>query len=191
MAETVRLTARKSRIADILAGNSEIEAPRVNILGVVVDVTSEEPPAFVVDDRSGLVVVRQFEKRATPPIGVPVCVIGRVRDHAGQRYIASEIAKQVDSAWLDVRSLELAKQSSFVTPSAPGAASDGEERVIDDIIDERAKVLNVIRALDEGPGAQMDDVLAKTGADGEKTIAFLLQRGDVFEISPGKLKILE
>ena len=189
MVEGGRLVAQKARVADIVAGNVQTAegAARVNIMGCVVAVNPEEPPSFMMDDTSALVLVRQFDKRAAPQIGSVVCVIGRVRDHQGERYIASEIVRPLDTAWVAVRSLELARASSFVTPSLVSA----EERVEDDAEDADASMLAVIRDLDEGTGASLDDIVSHTGPDAEKTVQFLLRRGDVFEVSPGRIKILE
>jgi hypothetical protein len=189
MVEGGRLTARKARIADVVAGNvEEAAAPRVNVVGVVVTMTPGEPPSFVLDDRSALVVVRQFDKQPAPPVGTVALVIGRVREYGGERYITSEIVRQVANKWLEVRALELMHQTSFVTPTLKPAMV--EERVVDDVTDGDATVLGIIRALDIGQGVLVDDILAKA-PDREKTINLLLQRGDVFEVSPGRLKILE
>ena len=179
-----RLVARKMRLADVIAGNLIEEAPRVNIIGVVVSVNAQEPPSFVMDDGSALVLVRQFDGRMSPAIGAAACIIGRVREYGGQRYIASEIVRTLDARWLAVRSLELAKESSFITPSLPSA----EERVSDD--DAHAPLLEAIRSRDNGAGASIDE-LVTTRPDAERTIATLLKRGNVFEVSPGRIKILE
>ena len=50
----------------------------------------------------------------------------------------------------------------------------------------------MIKKLDEGDGVLIDDVIksSKIG-DAEEIINRLLENGDIFEIKPGKLKILE
>ena len=194
MVEGGRLTAKKARVADILAGNlDEANAPRVNVMGVVVSIDKSEPPSFVLDDRTELVVVRQFDRQPTPLIGSIVTVIGRVREYGGERYITSEIARALDSKWLEVRERELLKQSSFVTPAmpSPGQHVEVEEEVVDDVPDGNIELLALLRKLDTGSGVLVDDIIAQAGPDAEKTVGLLLQRGDVFEVSPGRLKILE
>jgi hypothetical protein len=193
MVEGGRLTARKARIADVLAGNLDAVAPRVNVMGVVVSVTPGEPPSFVLDDRSALIVVRQFDKQPTPKLGAVAMVIGRVREYGGDRYITSEIAKTVDNSWLEVRSRELMNESSFVTPTlTPKTEISGnfEEEVVDDDTDSGVELISVIRQLDTGEGVSYDEILSKN-PDAEPSLKLLLQRGDIFEMSPGRIKILE
>jgi hypothetical protein len=67
-----------------------------------------------------------------------------------------------------------------------------EEEVVDDSFSLTEQVLGAIRSLDEGPGADTEQVIGHVGArNAEKTIQFLLQNGDIFEVSPGRLKVLE
>jgi hypothetical protein len=47
-----------------------------------------------------------------------------------------------------------------------------------------------IRELDTGTGAQIDDLLPLL-PDAEKYIRTLIEEGEIFEIRPGRLKILE
>ena len=70
MADGGRLTAQHARIADVVAGNilKDASAPRVNLVGVVVSVQNESPPSFMIDDRSALLLVRQFDN-TLPPSG--------------------------------------------------------------------------------------------------------------------------
>jgi hypothetical protein len=194
--ELGRVVAQKARIADVLAGNLEQAqgAPRVNIIGVVVSTGEGTPPSFMLDDRSAILLVRQFEHPVAPPVGAVVGVIGRVRDVSGERYVAAEIVRSLQAKWLEVRSLELGHQSSFITPTIPStkpapAAGVVEEQVVDD--DQDSALLRAIGELDTGPGAAIDDILAKLGPDAETMIALLLTRGDIFEVSPGRVKILQ
>ena len=193
MAEGGRATAQKVRLADVAAGNLDSEETRINVMGVVVGVNNEQPPSFMLDDQSALMLVRQFDKNPTPPVGSCVCVIGRARQYGNERYVTSEIVKVIDVAWLQVRSLELARKSSFVTPTVSGQSNQNAavEDVVEDQADGDATVLQLIRKLDTGQGAAMDDVIAQAGENPENTIASMLKRGDIFEISPGRIKILE
>lgn len=186
-----RATALKVRLADLAAGNVQADS-RVNVMGVVVAVNKEEPPSFVIDDQSALILVRQFDKLPAPSLSQAVCVIGRARVYGEERYITSEIVKTVQPSWLQVRSLELANASSFVTPTItkPAPQDAVEEAVVDDI-DVNAAVLRCIRTLDEGNGVPVDEVLARTGDGAEAAMQLLLRRGDIFEMTPGKVKILE
>ncbi len=56
------------------------------------------------------------------------------------------------------------------------------------------RVCRIIKELDAGKGANMDEVIEKCAGDGddaEKIIKSLLEEGEIFEIRPGKLKVLE
>jgi len=54
------------------------------------------------------------------------------------------------------------------------------------------KIYNLIRELDKGDGALFEEILEKSGvSDAEKIISQLLMEGEIFELSKGKLKVLE
>ena len=53
------------------------------------------------------------------------------------------------------------------------------------------KVYALIKELDAGSGADFEGVVAKAGENSEKIIKSLLMEGEIFEVSPGKLKVLE
>ncbi len=177
----------------LLSDNSS--AARVNLLGVAVSSSSEGMPLIIVDDGSGRISVRAFEPNAqmsAVQVGDVVLVIGRPRQFGGEMYVLPEIVKKIiDFGWIDVRKLELSK-NPITTITAPVKAVQDEEMVIDDTFGKSEAVLSAIRSLDEGSGANIDAVIESVGVqDAEKTIQFLLQNGDVFEVSPGKLKVLE
>lgn len=53
-------------------------------------------------------------------------------------------------------------------------------------------VYDLIKSLDQGDGASYEEVVKQADNDkAEKMINTLLQEGDIFEIRPGKLKVLE
>ena len=51
------------------------------------------------------------------------------------------------------------------------------------------KVLEAIRKLDSGKGADFDEVI-KCVDNGEHIVHTLMAEGEIFEVSPGKLKVL-
>ena len=53
------------------------------------------------------------------------------------------------------------------------------------------KVYALIKEMDSGSGADFEGVVAKAGENSEKIIKSLLMEGEIFEVSPGKLKVLE
>ena len=50
----------------------------------------------------------------------------------------------------------------------------------------------MIKKLDEGGGADHEEVLAKSNIpNGEQIIEMLMREGEIFLVAPGKLKVLE
>jgi hypothetical protein len=168
--------ARKSHAAEVAGPLRTGE--RVSIIGIVVSNLPGEVPAFVIDDRSALLLVRCFGRAKLPSVGSCVHVLGSVRDFEGERYCAAEIVKELSPQWLDVRTAELVNQTAFTTPVAEPDDAD-------------ALLLRAIRELDRGDGAAIDALVAKAGASSEARLALMIAKGDVFEVSPGKVKILE
>jgi hypothetical protein len=203
-----RQTARKLWIRDILAGSyikeegmkpnyvllaDNSRAARVNLIGVAVSASADGMPTFVLDDGSGKITVRAFEPSPTLSaiqVGDVVMLIGKPRNFSNEMYVLPEIVKKLtDLAWLEVRKRELG--TAPIVTAAPQETSDTEQ-VVDESFSLTETVLNAVRSLDAGIGADTQSVIEQIGArDAEKTIQFLLQNGDIFEISPGKLKVLE
>ncbi|MBI2147459.1 hypothetical protein HYU19_03195 [Candidatus Woesearchaeota archaeon] len=58
----------------------------------------------------------------------------------------------------------------------------------------KTDVVTIIKSLDSGSGADMADVIKKIGGDSgcvEKELQELILNGDIFEVRPGRLKVLE
>lgn len=54
------------------------------------------------------------------------------------------------------------------------------------------KVLEIIRTNDQGQGVDIEDIITESGStDCEKIINSLLAEGDIFEVKPGRVKVLE
>jgi len=54
-----------------------------------------------------------------------------------------------------------------------------------------AKISNIIKALDQGDGVRIEDVLTHSHLNNtEKFIEKMLQDGDIFQNAPGKIKII-
>lgn len=215
-----RQVARKLWIRDLLSGRYVKEegfkpnyvllqdgarVSRVNFFGIVVEANSEGLPSFVLDDGTGKVWVRAFEPNAVMSgigVGSAVVVIGRPRQFGGEMYVLPEIVRLLpDLGWLEVRRLELARQQSNVVP-AMQTGQNAEEEVISElpvsepvgseIASLSERVMEVVRSLDFGDGAETGAVISVMNSpEAERAIRFLLQNGDMFEIRPGRLKLLE
>ena len=110
-----------------------------------------------------------------------------------------EIAKKIeDSGWIEVRNLELGKPIERVEQSVPEGsppvetASVEEDIVVEDVVSEETisdKIIDYIKKQDSGDGVDFDDIANAVG-DGD-AIKNLLTEGELFEIRPGRLKVLE
>ncbi|MDO8480184.1 MAG: hypothetical protein Q7S65_00030 [Nanoarchaeota archaeon] len=158
---------------------------RVNVLAVVVDVRDEKQ--FSVDDGTGKVSVRAFEALPTRvAVGDLVLLIARPRVYNGERYLVPEIAAYTTEPWMRVRKKELEALT------IPEAAPISEESILQEesIETPHEKILAFIRSQDSGQGVAIETIMNETGAT-EDTVQLLLKEGEVFEISPGRYKVLE
>ena len=165
---------------------------RVNIIATVV-YKSEDAAAYVsalVDDGTGKIMLRSFENKtifSKVDIGDIVLVIGRIREFNSERYVIAEILKKIDDPdWVSIRKLELKKRL--------GVYGKKEESKIQEDTSPKINegICTLIKKFDSGEGAYIEDVIKNSGmADAEEIIKNLLEKGDIFELRPGKLKVLE
>ena len=199
MREIKRQVAFKVKINEILNGEYKKEdgwqpnyliteygkISRVNVIAVLVS-KNEDEKSFMLDDGSGKIAMRTFEnKNFDVDVGDIVLAIGRPREWNFQKYIMPEIIKRMkDKRWVEVRKLELEERKKIKK-----SYIEVKEEVV---LSPYQKILDLINMLDSGEGADFQDVLIKSKInDGEKILNNLLEQGEVFEVRPGKLKILE
>ena len=156
--------------------------------------------SLLIDDGSGRISIRTFEegnKFNNVGVGDFVLVVGRPREYLNEKYIVSEILKKVgDPLWVELRKLELesGKTDGKQTGESEDKHTDSkieikEEAVVEDI---NTKIFNLIKDVDRGEGADTQEIITKSNIDeAESIIKKLLEHGEVFEIKPGKLKVLE
>ena len=199
-----RQTACKIRIKDILSSRYiktegmepnylEVGArhiSRVNILGTIVEKSGiNNYTSITIDDGSGRISARIFDDKislSNAEIGDVVSLIGKPREFSSEKYIIIEAVKKFDSAWAKVRSLELQKNDNDSKKSK--VAKDKEEEVD---LSPKNKIILAIKELDDGDGVLIESILSKNVGGAEKIIDTLLKEGDIFEVKPGKLKVLE
>jgi len=193
----MRQVACKIRLSDLTTGKfvkvegdwepNYIETPnnkkvsRANVIAVV----ASEPDAqsFVIDDGSAQVSVRSFETMKTNVnLGDVVLIIGRPRQFNEAIYIMPEIIKPVNNKlWIDHRKLELGTSPAVVEV----AAEKTDLGPVD-------KLIEIIRELDTGEGADTEEVTSKSGIENaDSMISSLLREGEIFEITSGKIKVLD
>ena len=199
-----RQIAYKISIADILKSNfvkdnfsvgyiklNGLNISRVNVIGTVVyKIEKDTNPIIFLDDGTGKISLRSFESNyffSKIDVGDVALVIGRVREFNGEIYIMQEILKKVDNVdWLNLRKLEL-KNINYHDEDLKNSDANSA-----DAVDFNEEIFSLIRKLDDGNGAITDDVIKNSNkSDAEKIINKLLENGDIFEIKPGKIKVLE
>jgi len=198
-----RQVAYKLKISDILNGNlikeefsgnvklNNINVSRVNIIAAMIYKSEDfNYSSAVIDDGFGRIQLRSFENNAyfsKIDVGDVVLVIGRIREFNNEKYIVPEILKKItNTRWVDIRRLEL-KNNDII---------DNNIKITDKNLIEGAKInediYSLIKKLDNGDGASFDNIIKSSGSiDAEKILNKLLENGDIFEIKPGKLKVLE
>jgi len=156
---------------------------RVNVIAVI----ATEPAldmnnsSFVIDDGTARIAVRMFnEISADVKLGDVALIIGRPRQFNQQVYIVPEIIKRIDDKkWVEHRKLELG------TPPEVRIEQSQPDNSLDIL-------LKTIQELDKGSGADTEEVVQRCGiAACDTLIDSLLKEGEIFEVSAGRLKVLE
>ena len=191
---------------------------RANIFGILV--LKEGQGAItnmMIDDGTGRIIVRSFEESVMISrlnVGEIVVVIGKVRTYNNERYISPEIMKKIDQKWMKVRQKEVVfrkpmneeksekelvkvaeekieklKVTEEVIPKNEGIVQ--EEEIHQETILPAEKVVTIIRELDDGSGVLVEDIIEKSPLrETEKVIEKMLERGEIFQNQPGKVKVL-
>jgi len=102
-----------------------------------------------------------------------------------------EIIKQTDPAWAEYRK----KQLGFM-PKAAQTPIQEKRIILEEPVQQTAsqfqKITEFIRDLDAGDGAEAEEVSKRTGfPNAPELIRKLVEEGEIFEIRPGRLKVLE
>ncbi len=199
MADYNRQTARKCRIGHLLDGNHveqegwnpnyvETEVGQVSRANIMAIVVSKEEDSLIIDDGSGKIPLRSFGEVALErfDVGDKVLVIGRPRTYNEDLYLAAEIVKELDEdKWLEYRKKEIE-----LMPRYEMEETEEEEKKEDVQVEVDKKIRKKIKDLDDGSGAEVEEVV-KDVSSGEAILNKLMEEGEVFEIKPGKVKVLE
>jgi len=215
-----RQIACKARIADLINGKYVKEEgwtpnyiitkqgkhiSRINLIGTIISKgdSGQDYQSLIIDDGSGNISLRAFEKNEAinnTEIGDVIIVIGRPREYSSEKYIVPEIIKKINNnKWINVRKIEL-EIEDLKTTELPAKE---EKVIIESIESESVKqtksiinnpqiVYETVKKLDSGQGVNIDKIIKKTGIrNAEEIIKKFLMEGEMFEISPGRIKILE
>ncbi|MBW3003633.1 hypothetical protein KY328_02425 [Candidatus Woesearchaeota archaeon] len=207
MEEQKRQTAYKVWVKDLIQGKYYVEEgwspnyvlvygkkiSRVNVLATIVNISGEEDiqQHIFVDDGSAEIAVRSFNEIdvfRNLKVGDPLQIIGKIREYNGEKYIVPEILRKVDDVkWLTYRKIELEKLQVVVEETNKTSEDEKPE-----ISSEQEEVLGLVRNLDSGDGADFEDVIKKSKLqNAEEILNNLLMNGEVFELKPGRLKVLD
>ncbi len=165
------------------------EITRANIIGLIVSKSeTDNTLSLLLDDGTGSISMRMFEKPTQQfEVGEFVRVIGRVRENSNNIFIVPEIIKKVDPKWHKLHNLEL-KLQKRTAPKLPVEQTEEQDFETGPY----QKVLNVISVLDQGTGVDVQEIVSNIKIkDSEKIIQNLIEEGEIFEISPGRVKLLE
>jgi len=191
------------------------KAIRVNLIGAVLTITKDqERPITRIDiqDWTSSMQLISFEDNRfieEISIGDIIIVIGKIREYNNKRYIIPEIIKRIDNPkWINYRK----KQIEILNKREPNIIEEdnsieeikeGEEEIniteesmsneedIEELLLPQQRVLEIIKELDKGEGADIDEVISKMEEkNAEEIIKSMLREGDIFQVKPGKIKIL-
>ncbi|MBU0461194.1 MAG: hypothetical protein KJ574_01270 [Nanoarchaeota archaeon] len=170
---------------------------RANIIGIVIAIIEESSfKNILIDDNTGRISLRLFENNPVEvSIGDVVMVVGRPRDFGGERYVVPEIIRKIDQKWFEVRKLEMKTCAAdpIAVPVDKGSIDSSEEEV-EEVIETSPveRLISLIKKIDSGGGALLDDVARESGLKNcEEYINKLLELGEIFEVKPGRFKVLE
>ncbi|TKJ17398.1 hypothetical protein CEE44_02585 [Candidatus Woesearchaeota archaeon B3_Woes] len=171
---------------------------RVNLIGTIIDKPLTENPGYqniVIDDGSGNIGIRTFEEKGILNnfnIGDSILIIGRPREFGKEKYVIPEIIKKIENKrWIELRKLEMgvsfSKEQKKEQPSKVDVYDLEEDIVVED-----SNLFALIKKLDKGEGADFNEIVEKSNnQEAEKIINNMIKQGELFEINPGKIKILE
>ena len=160
--------------------------------------------SIVIDDGSGKILVRSFDNPGIfdkVNVGDTVLIIGKPREFNKETYISAEIVKKVDSvAWLNIRKAELQRK---IKEGVAEIQELRKQEIEKPLLDKKnaqydmprpngQDIMGFIRKQDSGQGVSLSDLIKKYGSEEIKNeIDYLIKRGDIFELRPGLLKVLE
>lgn len=213
-----RQVAYKAKISDLVNGKYIVNdgwqpnylelrngkrISRVNLMGTIISKNPElDFNSLVIDDGTGNVALRLFEGENELlqrfNVGDVVLVIGRPRKFGQETYVVPEIIKPIENKnWVLLRRLELDKEpnenkirSEKIKPKLKKPESPSKKETDSENIS--LKAINAIKKIDKGDGADTEEIVKCLNCgDAEDIIVALLREGEIFELRPGKLKVLE
>ncbi len=187
--------------------------PRVNIIGIVASLERLSSISnILIDDSTAIINVKLFEEKniiKKIKIGATVMFIGKIREYNQQFYLAPEIIKLVNPLWLKLRLLSLIKNNLVPPPLKRENSSPKIELMLTPALDQQKypkkemqflqneqkipqeKLIDLIKNLDQGEGVLIEEIISMSPLPNtEKIVEKMLERGDLFQCLPGRIKVL-
>ncbi len=173
-----------------------LEEEMVHLKGVIIGQREQQ---LVLDDGTGRISIRlPHGARVQVGIGGAATLIGSVSSFEGKKFIAADILQRVGNAlWIVVhrheseagqRQRERQKKSD-VQKEAGSPPPDSQDEGMGNV---RERILSLAKRLDAGSGVMIDEMVQQSGIPGCRTfIEALLREGELFEVEPGRVKVLE
>ena len=197
MAE-LRAVAKKLKIRNILSASKTKENSsflingqqvlRVNLIVTIINdpFVSTTYCQCMVDDGSGQINIRNFDDKNffdDLSAGDSVLIIGKLRQYNNEIYVIGEIIKKVENKkWFEVRNLEL--KNFNLNKNKKGEQKTASQETDYD------EILLMISDADSGEGVEFDVLINERGIEPKK-LNYLLEKGELFFIKPGKVKVLK
>lgn len=180
--------------------NSGEEIYRLNLIALLVKIEKQGSITNLsLDDGTSMVVARFFEEQTgldSFQVGDVLLVVGRVRKYGDELYISPDFAKKTDPKWMKVRSAELKQE----TPQEVTVEVKEPDVVVEEVQEEQEvvetqlpsdKIIEYIKEHDSGGGVDMEVIVSEhTFGDTDEILMKMLEKGEIFQISPGKVKVL-
>ena len=209
----------KENEPNYLLTNTNQKIFRINLIAIVLSKEKQGAITnFVIDDGTGKIALRSFEENKTIDslnIGNSILIIGKIRTYNQEKYISPEIIKLIDAEWLKLRSIELkhliSNQQNTPLPKEVKKTDEkieNEDSTLEnnteeiDIVDHSInqtnelllpieKITKLIKELDAGEGVLIEEIISTSQInETEKLLEKMLENGDIFQNSPGKVKVL-
>ena len=201
-----RQVAHKVRVSDILDAGfakdelsagyvklNNVNVSRVNVIAALVHKSEGSFANAVIDDGTGKIPLRAFENAgifSKADVGDFVLVIGKVREFNNERYIMPEILRKTDIGWMNLRRIEL--KNNVVADEIKVNKNLNDNDVVEKADSAADAIYMLIKNLDNGDGASVDEIIKISDhIKAESAITKLMESGDIFEVKPGRLKVLE
>ena len=217
MTDFQRSTAKICKIKELLEGNfiqkegwepsyiiTEYDKiSRVNLVGVVV--SKDTPTSCIMDDGSGKIIIRSFNKEINSVIGSVITLIGKPRLFNKELFVNAEIIKDLNNVnWIEFRKKqlllrnkqefseeEIQQTEEVIDEIKPVKEEIVEDKKLKQTISNAEIVINLIEKMDSGDGANFEEVIKESKIENAETlIKSLMEEGEIFQVKPGKLKVM-